>query len=55
MWISLDQIGPIPSPGLPDHSGLWGFARAVRMEYPGMEHGVDAFDVGFIGCHWIGD
>ena len=22
--------------GLPDHSGLWGFARAVRMEYPGM-------------------
>lgn len=21
--------------GLPDHSGLWGFARAVRMEYPG--------------------
>ncbi|CAK9057424.1 Mycoketide-CoA synthase (Polyketide synthase Pks12), partial [Durusdinium trenchii] len=21
--------------GRPDHSGLWGFARAVRMEYPG--------------------
>ena len=21
--------------GLPDHAGLWGFARAVRMEYPG--------------------
>eukprot|EP00931_Biecheleriopsis_adriatica_P047752 TRINITY_DN27548_c0_g2_i1.p1 TRINITY_DN27548_c0_g2~~TRINITY_DN27548_c0_g2_i1.p1 ORF type:complete len:4734 (-),score=1179.49 TRINITY_DN27548_c0_g2_i1:215-14152(-) len=21
--------------GAPDHSGLWGFARAVRMEYPG--------------------
>ncbi|CAJ1437568.1 unnamed protein product, partial [Effrenium voratum] len=21
--------------GVPDHSGLWGFARALRMEYPG--------------------
>eukprot|EP00438_Fugacium_kawagutii_P013936 Skav203402 [mRNA] locus=scaffold1743:75014:89075:- [translate_table: standard] len=28
--------------GLPDHSGLWGFARAVRMEYPGWELAVPA-------------
>ena len=31
------QLGRSRSRGLPDHSGLWGFARAVRMEYPGFQ------------------